>query len=464
MDLIEKDGSVSKEERHEQQDDHIINLDLEMSFHGSIIDVPGYPSTNSSNESIQQDRDSCKESTDPKGTALPTVRCPEDENVHEVSWDSPSDPANPLNWPFWIRCLLIVLVSASTFLTGLCSGFFAPVVPSVMAEFGSTNAALGSFVVTVFVLGLAAGPLVFAPLSELYGRLIVQHTGNISAITLPSFIFFRETYAPVLLERKASHLRQKTGDPAFHSQYASNLTPRAHFKRGITRAMKMLAFSPIVLVLSTYMGLVYSYFYLLITTLSEIFRTTYDFSPSISRLTYLGIGVGFLFAQIFFAYMSDRILRRMRRSRKEEGGKDEDGEMKPEYRLPLTVIGGVLMPIGFFWYGWSAQAKMHWIMPLAGTAILGYGNALIFMSLQTYHIDAFTIHAASAIAANTVIRSIMAGVLPLAAPRMYEVLGIGWGNTLLGILGLVLVPVPYLLLTCGEGIRKRGARKLMERL
>lgn len=78
--------------------------------------------------------------------------------------------------------------------------------------------------------------------------------------------------------------------------------------------------------------------------------------------------------------MSDRIVRRMRRSRKEEGGKDEDGEMKPEYRLPLTVVGGVLMPIGFFWYGWSAQAKMHWIMPLVGTAILGYGNALIFVS------------------------------------------------------------------------------------
>lgn len=96
----------------------------------------------------------------------------------------------------------------------------------------------------------------------------------------------------MLLERKASRLRQQTGDPAFRSQYASNLTPHAHFKRGITRVTKVLVFSPIVLVLSTYMGLIYSYFYLLITTLSEIFRTTYGFSPSISGLTYLGIGGG----------------------------------------------------------------------------------------------------------------------------------------------------------------------------
>jgi multidrug resistance protein len=48
-----------------------------------------------------------------------------------------------------------------------------------VTEFHSVNSALGSFVVTVFVLGLAFGPLVFGPLSEIYGRLIVQHVGNI---------------------------------------------------------------------------------------------------------------------------------------------------------------------------------------------------------------------------------------------------------------------------------------------
>jgi multidrug resistance protein len=36
---------------------------------------------------------------------------------------------------------------------------------------------LGSFVVTVFILGLAFGPLVWVPLAEIYGRLIVQHVG-----------------------------------------------------------------------------------------------------------------------------------------------------------------------------------------------------------------------------------------------------------------------------------------------
>lgn len=72
------------------------------------------------------------------------------------------------------------------------------------------------------------------------------------------------------------------------------------------------------------------------------------------------------------------------------------------------------------------------------------------MSVQAYYIDAFPV------AANTVVRSIMAGTLPLAAPRLYAALGVGWGNTLLGFLGLATVPVPVVLLACGEGIRRRG--------
>ena len=48
---------------------------------------------------------------------------------------------------------------------------FAPGVPNLMAEFQSTNIELGTFVVSIYVLGFASGPMVLAPLSELYGRM-----------------------------------------------------------------------------------------------------------------------------------------------------------------------------------------------------------------------------------------------------------------------------------------------------
>jgi hypothetical protein len=104
----------------------------------------------------------------------------EDANI--VSWDGESDPENPMNWPSWRRWVLINIVGLITLMAGLSSSMFAPGVPALMVEFHSDNSTLASFVVTVFVLGFATGPLLFAPLSELYGRTIVQHTGCIGFV------------------------------------------------------------------------------------------------------------------------------------------------------------------------------------------------------------------------------------------------------------------------------------------
>jgi hypothetical protein len=107
------------------------------------------------------------------------IQVEETGNAHIVSWDSSSDPDDPLNLPTWRKWTLITLVSFITFMAGLSSSMFAPSAPALMTEFHSTNSILGSFVVTFFVLGFATGPLLFAPLSELYGRLLVQHIGSI---------------------------------------------------------------------------------------------------------------------------------------------------------------------------------------------------------------------------------------------------------------------------------------------
>jgi len=61
---------------------------------------------------------------------------------------------------------------------------FAPGVPEAMAEFNSTNQELASFVVSVYILGYAFGPLLIAPLSELYGRLPLYHGANLGFIIL----------------------------------------------------------------------------------------------------------------------------------------------------------------------------------------------------------------------------------------------------------------------------------------
>lgn len=78
------------------------------------------------------------------------------------------------------------------------------------------------------------------------------------------------------------------------------------------------------------------------------------------------------------------------------------------------------------------------------------------MAVQTYLVDAFEKHAASAIAANTVLRSLVAALLPLSGRTLFENLGIGWGNSLLAFIGLALVPVPVFLYIYGERIRHKS--------
>lgn len=103
----------------------------------------------------------------------------EHQDPHIVFWDGPDDPQNPMNWSANKKWGTVTVVSCITFLTPLASSSFAPGVPKVMETFKSTNDMLEGFMVSVYVLGFAFGPLIFAPLSEMYGRLPLYHTCNV---------------------------------------------------------------------------------------------------------------------------------------------------------------------------------------------------------------------------------------------------------------------------------------------
>ena len=94
-------------------------------------------------------------------------------------------------------------------------------------------------------------------------------------------------------------------------------------------------------------------------------------------------------------------------------------------------------------------------VPIIAHAIIGIGNLICFMGVQVYVVDAFSVYAASAIASNTVVRSIAGALLPLAGLPMFETLGVGWGNTLLGLIALTTVPGALLLIKYGEHLRKK---------
>lgn len=96
-----------------------------------------------------------------------------------------------------------------------------------------------------------------------------------------------------------------------------------------------------------------------------------------------------------------------------------DGKAPPEARLPPSIIGSVLLPIGLFWFAWTNAPSIHWIVPIIAGAPFGFGMVLVFLSIMNYLIDAYVIYAASVLAANSVLRSLFGAIFPLFTTCMF---------------------------------------------
>jgi multidrug resistance protein len=473
----------------------------------------------------------------PKDEEVSTCIDDDRPDANLVSW-GPGDPENPMNWSATKRWCNLGIISFFRFLTPLASSMIAPVTGSITRDLGVTDAAVGSFVVSIYILGYALGPLLLAPLSEIYGRLPVYHVnsvlfciwnlasalspnvgsllafrllaglagscpvtigngsiadcvpkerrGRVTAIftlgplvgpvfgplaggylgaaagwrwifwvltivsgvgALISLILQHETYAPVLLERRRARLAKESGNDNLYHMYSdqTNMPKAEIFRRAMVRPILMLFTSPIVMITSIYVGLVYGYTYLLFTSFGRTFESIYGFDERTVGLTFLGFGIGCAIGVFVIGALSDRMVIYF----------SKGTEWQPEYRLLPLLPGSLIVPIGLLWYGWSAQQHAHWILPIIGTAWVGLGTLAIFMPVQSYLIDAFTLFASSAAAANALFRSLMGAFIPLAGPALYQALGQGWGNTLLAAIALIFTPLAWIAFHHGKYIRLR---------
>ncbi|KAK2595224.1 hypothetical protein QQS21_007077 [Conoideocrella luteorostrata] len=456
------------------------------------------------------------------------------ENEESIVDFGPNDPENAINWPAAKKWSIVFTLAAMTFVVALGSSISAPGVNDAMVEFNNTSSVLSSMIVCVYNIGLAVGPLILAPMSEMYGRLIPYHVTNVlftlftlgcalspnlpaliifrmlagmeasavlniggatvadmfiqeergfamavwtfgpllgpavgpvaggyltgakgwrwvfwvvtigsAVFTVLFFILVRETYAPVLLQRKVSRLRCETGNLNLRSALESNLSPRERMVRSLRRPLVLLFRSPIVFLFSLFIAMVYSYQFLLFVTIPNVFGKLYHFSVGATGLAYLGIACGLLIGNALFGQMSDRILMR----------KANGHKLKPEYRLPLMIPAAFCIPACFFIYGWTTYYQVHWIVPICATSLLGIGLNMSLMTIQVYLVDAYTLYAASALAATSILRSLFGAFIPLAGAPLYDNLGLGWGNSTLGFVAVALIPVPFLFIRYGEAIR-----------
>ncbi|KAG1817689.1 major facilitator superfamily domain-containing protein [Suillus subaureus] len=382
----------------------------------------------------------------------------------------------------------------------------APGLPELARKYGITNPTVTALTLSIFLLSFAISPLVATPLSEVYGHVIVSlnqfkvlHLANLFFLgsnlgcafspNTTSFLVFRflaglATSAPVACgggvisdlfskcDRAAvgpvmggfiaesisiqydfyvitaiCGITAVLGIPFMRESYAPVI--RLHHEKMATDLEKAPAGYPTLT--THHMGKwaylwinlkTYGIYYLMFATFPNLFSEVYHFNIGISGLTSIRLGFGFIFVTIFSIKLSSKIYIYLAT---QNGGKG-----KPEMHIATLIFGSFFVPVGLFWYSWSAQAKAHFIMPIIGTTIFGFGIMTVFLPVQLYLVDTFT-YAASASTAASMFRSLLGFAFPLFGQQMFAALGYGGGNSLLTGLAIIIgIPFPIWIYYAGK--------------
>lgn len=103
----------------------------------------------------------------------------ETKDPNLITWDSVDDPANPRNWSFKRKWAAVFVVSSFTFISPVSSSMVAPALGIMKTHLKISGDFEAAMILSIFVLSYAIGPLIFGPLSEIYGRVRVLQYSNL---------------------------------------------------------------------------------------------------------------------------------------------------------------------------------------------------------------------------------------------------------------------------------------------
>jgi hypothetical protein len=126
---------------------------------------------------------------------------PTEDDPYLVTWNGPNDPANPRNWTFKRKWAAVFVVSSFTFISPVSSSMVAPALSQVAKDLGIKSSFETAMVLSIFVLSYAIGPLLFGPLSEVYGRVRVLQLSNLLYFIFNLGCAFAQTGTQMLVFR-----------------------------------------------------------------------------------------------------------------------------------------------------------------------------------------------------------------------------------------------------------------------
>lgn len=273
-------------------------------------------------------------------------------------------------------------------------------------------------------LGTILGPILGAWIAERASWSWVFRSSSVAFLVpfIGAFLL-KESYHPLVLFRKARKLRRDTLNGFLRSEGEGNLYVPLLQKvtHSVGSSLHVLGTRPLVQLLALYIGFFEGAFAMILSTIPSTFVAIYDESVGISGLNYISVTLG-----LVIGIVSTEVWR----------SRDTLICWKPENSLSAAMISALLVTIGLLDYGWSLQARTHWIVPNLGLTFIGTGaNAAAvsgLMHLKMVYGEPKT----SIVSAVVLIESLASFGFPLCSFSMYDAVGYGWGNTILALSGL----------------------------
>lgn len=267
------------------------------------------------------------------------------------------------------------------------------------------------------------------------------------ALGIYSLFYLEETY-PLIVEKEfVNALRKATGNQNLSSRIQRKGAPT--LKKSILRPIEMF-FQPCLICYNGLSGFSYGVFFIMISTIPDVFAGVYGFGRTVSQLPIYGFVAG-VFLGLFSMVTFDRT--RVKRVARKLGKYPP-----PEVYLEIMMAGALALSAGCFVYGWTLFPSIHWLVPTIGLGICGFGFAIIYNLAILYMVQFYTTsrasYSATVIATNLMTRNPMAAGFPLFSRQMYWTLGNHWASSLIGFILLLGFPVTVIFYIYGDRIRR----------
>jgi MFS transporter, DHA1 family, multidrug resistance protein len=284
------------------------------------------------------------------------------------------------------------------------------------------------------------------------------------------FFLYPETSADNILRRRAERLRKLTGATNIKSQSEINqaqMNAKEVAFDALIKPIEIMIRDPAIAFTNAYVSsltvsdhklgrltnglqtaLVYGIYYSFFEAFPLVYPVIYNFNLGEVGLVFLSISVAcFLAVTIFILYQVYYLIPDIKKN----------GLRAPEHRLVPALLGVIILPAGFFMFGWTARQGVPWIVSVIGVAIVVLGNFFIFQSVFIYLPLSYPKYAASLFAANDLARSMFAAGCVLFARPMFINLGIGGGVSLLAGLSCLGIFGMFYLQRYGAWLRSKSS-------